>query len=51
MNMGPSLSLSLVSRACLCPWDNGQCEQLAPPPIHKNLQKEKCKALQYCDSN
>jgi hypothetical protein len=28
----------------------GQSEQLAPPPIHKNLQK-KCKDLQYCDSN
>jgi hypothetical protein len=31
----------------------GQSEQLAPPPqkIHKNLQKKKCEALQYCDSN
>jgi hypothetical protein len=28
----------------------GQSEQLAPPPIHKNLPK-KSEALQYCDSN
>jgi hypothetical protein len=30
----------------------GQSEQLAPPwPVHKNLQKKKSEALQYCDSN
>jgi hypothetical protein len=33
----------------------GQSEQLPPPPptttVHKNLQKKKCEALQYCDSN
>jgi hypothetical protein len=29
----------------------GQSEQLAPPPPkHKNLQKKKCEALQYCDN-
>jgi hypothetical protein len=28
----------------------GQSKQLAPPLIHKNLQK-KSEALQYCDSN
>jgi hypothetical protein len=28
----------------------GQSEKLAPPPIHKYLQK-KCEALLYCDSN
>jgi hypothetical protein len=31
----------------------GACEQLATPfrPVNKNLQKKKCEALQYCDSN
>jgi hypothetical protein len=32
----------------------GQSEQLAPPPLHKNLKKKKkkkAKLLQYCDSN
>jgi hypothetical protein len=30
----------------------GQSQQLAPPPpMHKNLQKEKSEALQYCDNN
>jgi hypothetical protein len=31
----------------------GQSEELPPlPPIHKKLQKKnKCEALQYCDSN
>jgi hypothetical protein len=40
------------TRAGLCPWDNrGKANSWRPIPVHKNLQKKKCDALQYCDSN
>jgi hypothetical protein len=45
-------NLNYAVRAGLCPWDNpGKENSWRPPPIHKNLQKKKCEALQYCDNN
>jgi hypothetical protein len=43
----------MQSRPLLPMRQPGQSEQLSPPPppIHKNLQNNKCEALQYCDTN
>jgi hypothetical protein len=42
----------ILGRAGLYPWDNsGKANSWRPPPIHKNLQKKKSEAVQYCDSN
>jgi hypothetical protein len=39
-----------LGRAGLCPRDNrGKANSWRP--LYKNLQKKKCEALQYCDSN
>jgi hypothetical protein len=42
---------AVLVRAGLCPWDNRGKANSWRPPIHKNLQKKNCEALQYCDSN